>query len=840
MEYTYEVIQGSEGLPVKIIIHAIDEFQMHWHNEIELLLVLEGSISIRVGENIYYLEENDIILINSDELHSTRRTKDENVLLAVQIDSRIYSNLYPEFNKMRFNCKSFQYEEDQQEVFDTIRHYIAKIVWELNKKDQGYEFRIGSNLYLLGEYILNNCEYKLVENEDIELRDSDLARLQRIMEYVSKNSHKKITLKEIAEMEHLNYYYLSHFIKQKTGMSFQEYLNTIRLDKAIKMLISTDMPIIDISNNVGFSNINSFNNLFRDSYNTTPTEFRKNQRNINWERKRPKTYLDVDRNKALEKLFSYLDMETSIPEGFQAIVSKDIIHIDGKKTGKYFKNHWQNLTTFGRAHEGLRSNWRQQLVEMQKEIGFNYIRFHGIFMDEMMIYNKTPEGNIEYNWTYVDELFDFFLENNIKPFVELGFMPDDLKKTDETIFWWKGNISPPKDMKLWTDLVEEFIKHCINRYGQREVESWYFEIWNEPEYAYVFWSGTKEEYFEFYKETTLAIKSISDKLKVGGPAITHGTIFGSNWLEDFLNFCKAEKLPLDFISIHIYPEYISDESIEEYYRLVEEGTDINKDNFMLKKIYYEEDHVIETIDTVKDIVKTILGNMPEFHITEWNASSQLGNLIHDTCYVSTYIVKNVLATIDKVDSLGYWTFTDIFEEQKLGTSHFHGGFGLINKDGIKKPSYYAYYFLSKLGNEIIEQGEDYIITRFGEDIQILAYNCTYFDDLFISGETSHINHRERYEVYENKGIRELEFELENILGQYKIIDYKLNRESGSAFDEWINMGMPENMSAEEIKHLKGKSQPEILVEYRDLKGKYKTKFQLPAHGIEMVVLEKQI
>ncbi len=137
MEYTYEVIQGSEGLPVKIIIHAIDEFKMHWHNEIELLLVLEGSVSIRVGENIYYLEENDMILINSDELHSTRRTKDENVLLAVQIDSRIYSNLYPEFNKMRFNCKSFQYEEDQQEVFDTIRHYIAKIVWELNKKRPG-------------------------------------------------------------------------------------------------------------------------------------------------------------------------------------------------------------------------------------------------------------------------------------------------------------------------------------------------------------------------------------------------------------------------------------------------------------------------------------------------------------------------------------------------------------------------------------------------------------------------------------------------------------------------------------------------------------------------------
>ena len=273
---------------------------MHWHNEMEFLLVLEGSVSIRIGEEVHYLKENDIILVNSDELYSTRKVRDKNVLLAVQINPDFYNRICPGFSKMRFSCRSFEYKKEEQGIFDTIKYYIAEIIWELNKKDLGYELGIASYLNLLGEHLLNNFKYDLIEKEDAELSDTDLARLQRIIEYVNENFHKKITLKEIAEREHLNYYYLSHFIKNKTGMSFQEYLNTVRLDKAVKMLITTDMSIIDISNTSGFPNINSFNNLFKDNYNTTPTEFRKDRDyKTEGENKRPKTYLDVDRDAAL-------------------------------------------------------------------------------------------------------------------------------------------------------------------------------------------------------------------------------------------------------------------------------------------------------------------------------------------------------------------------------------------------------------------------------------------------------------------------------------------------------------------------------------------------------------
>ena len=112
-----------------------------------------------------------------------------------------------------------------------------------------------------------------------------------------------------------------------------------------------------------------------------------------------------------------------------------------------------------------------------------------------------------------------------------------------------------------------------------------------------------------------------------------------------------------------------------------------------------------------------------------NDKTILGNLIHDTCYVSSYIVRNVLQTIDKVSSLSYWTFTDIFEEQKLSISHFHGGFGLINKDGFKSHLTMLIIYYLNWEMKIIKQGEDYIITRKREDIQILAFNYVYFDDL---------------------------------------------------------------------------------------------------------------
>lgn len=433
---------------------------------------------------------------------------------------------------------------------------------------------------------------------------------------------------------------------------------------------------------------------------------------------------------------------------------------------------------------------------------------------------------------------------NIKPFIELGFMPSEIKSLDETVFWWRANISQPRDIKLWTDLVVEFIKHCINRYGLKEVETWYFEVWNEPDLEYFFWIGGKEAYFKFYEATAWAVKSVSNKLKVGGPSITHQAISDSTWLEDFLIYCNKNDVPLDFVSLHIYSEsYSSKEKVQDIMLRAKQGEsqqELMAEWREMQRIYFGKDHTYDTLNSANDKINRLLSYNTELHITEWNASSYSRNLIHDTCFMSTFIISNILKSINIVDSIGYWTFTDIMEEAKAGISPFHGGFGLINNNGLKKPSYFAYYFLSKLGEKIIEQNEEYIITKSGEDIQILVYNHTYFDDLFLNGDTSALTNTERYLVYEEKAEREVEININGISGKYKITRYQLNREYGSVFDEWIKMGTPENMTQEELNYLKGKAYPKITVEYLNLDEYYKEKLYIPVHGIELMTLEKKL
>ncbi|MEO6993433.1 MAG: glycoside hydrolase, partial [Lacunisphaera sp.] len=174
----------------------------------------------------------------------------------------------------------------------------------------------------------------------------------------------------------------------------------------------------------------------------------------------------------------------------------------------------------GRANEGLRADWQRQLRRAHDECGFRYIRFHGLFCDDMGVYQEDKQGHSIYNWQYVDELFDFLQGIGMKPFLELGFMPSALASGPQTIFWYKANVTPPKDYAKWEAFIAAFTRHITERYGSNEVRSWYFEVWNEPNLT-GFWMGTtggkteaefapiaRAEYYKLYETTARAIKSV--------------------------------------------------------------------------------------------------------------------------------------------------------------------------------------------------------------------------------------------------------------------------------------------------------------------------------------------
>src|SRR5919199_712506 len=134
----------------------------------------------------------------------------------------------------------------------------------------------------------------------------------------------------------------------------------------------------------------------------------------------------------------------------------------------------------------------------------------------------------------------------MKPFVEFGFMPQALASGDKTVFWWKGNITPPKDYGKWEGLVRALVEHWTARYGADEVREWYFEVWNEPNLD-AFWSGSQAEYFKLYETTARAVKSVSPEYRVGGPATA-----GRAWIAETINFAAQRGVPLDFITTHDY------------------------------------------------------------------------------------------------------------------------------------------------------------------------------------------------------------------------------------------------------------------------------------------------
>jgi len=411
-------------------------------------------------------------------------------------------------------------------------------------------------------------------------------------------------------------------------------------------------------------------------------------------------------------------------------------NINVKGSGEKYDHYWSKVVGAGRANEGLRAGWLEQLALTKKYCGFEYVRFHGLFHDDMFVFFKKKDGSIVYNWQYIDELFDRILNIGVKPFVELAFFPKEIaKENGKTQFWWKANVSvDPNNFGKWHDLVQAFTQHVVDRYGLGEVRSWYFEVWNEPNLNPGFLDGTKSDYFRLYKEAALAVKSVDKSLRVGGPSTSNfiadnryeGEIYNhtksiffkddlinkqewkSPWMEEFLQFCAKENLPLDFISTHPYPT--------DYALDPESG----KSKGATRYIHSTEDD----INWLHKILAKSKFPNAEIHLTEWSTSPNSRDCMHDNLPAAAFILKANLDCIGLTNSLSYWTFTDIFEEKGGGESIFHGGFGMINYQGIVKPSFHAYRMLNQLGDEKLYYADPLFVSRSSQTgkVTALAFN----------------------------------------------------------------------------------------------------------------------
>jgi xylan 1,4-beta-xylosidase len=336
-------------------------------------------------------------------------------------------------------------------------------------------------------------------------------------------------------------------------------------------------------------------------------------------------------------------------------------------------NHfWEHTVGSGHATLALRADWQRQLQQCHDELGFRHVRFHGLLCDDVGTLVEE-QGKPLHSFFNIDQIFDFVLSIGMKPFVELSFMPIVLASGKKTVFHYHANVTPPKDYRQWAALIGKLASHWVHRYGMRGLRDWFFEVWNEPNLK-AFWTGTQKDYFKLYRHTVEAIKGVDSTMLVGGPATAK-----NEWIEEFLDFCHKNSLPMDFISTHHYPT--------DAFGSVSDDTE--------QQLAQSRRSVLR--EQAQDTFRLARG-CPVYY-TEWNASSNPRDSLHDEPYAAAFITKTVMEANGLVEGYSFWTFTDIFEENYFPSVPFHGGFGLLNLHGIPKPTYRAYQLLHALGTE---------------------------------------------------------------------------------------------------------------------------------------------
>ena len=472
-----------------------------------------------------------------------------------------------------------------------------------------------------------------------------------------------------------------------------------------------------------------------------------------------------------------------------------IVSIQTRTTKGPLPHVWEECVGSDRAVVGLREQWLSDLDLVKKATGMKSVRFHGLFNEEMGV---LPSGAMQPNFLYVDAIFDAMLDRGIRPFVELSFMPRALASGERTIFWYKGNTTPPKELTGWGALVGALAEHCVDRYGLEEVRKWKFEVWNEPNI--VFWAGTKAQYFNLYRESAEAVKRVDKELKVGGPASASAA-----WVPDLLEFCATQNVPIDFVSSHIYPD------------------DPQKNVFGEERHYPMEEVIPRALSMMRQQIKSSKFPDLPLYISEWSSQNP------------AFIAHTIKSSIGLAEILSYWTFDNVFEELGTPKTFLNRTFGMIGMRGVPRLSFHTFALLHKLGEVQLASNDGPVLATRRSDgsLAILVWNLVLdpkqhssMGDPLLQNQVQFVTQGESREFT-------LKLEGGRKHGQFKIS--RVDGEHGSFMHAYQEMGSPEYPTEKQIELLKRASQlPEP--EVRSLSAGGEITVSIPANGVALLEL----
>lgn len=770
----------------QIILQKIEFLSNRVNSGIKLILIINGDLTVETNSRYYRLEEKDLMVINRNQLYQIRGSEN-NCVLMLNISDAFINQYYADYRNHRFECYSREVDIGRESMINSIRKLLAELVITYFRKDESYQIEIQGYICQILLILIRRFKYEGLTFEKVNMGD---LRITQIMEYIEKNYDEMISLEDIAHKFYLSTGYLSRYFKQKLGVGFSQYLMNIRLKHSMKDLLYTSRSISQISMDNGFPNTKSFTDLFKKLYGETPRTYRE---------KHIMQKVDVVQNYSLE--------DTATPITSPEILLKLgmlLMNDDGaySNTKTYFEelvldlhqsmatklNHPNHLLIIGDLERLLREDVKSQVLTVKDELGLQYIGIMHLMSGTIISPIVETDERITTSSPYfkLDLTLNFLLKNNLSLFVEVDYTEIS---NDETKYF--NNLS-------------EFLKHCIQVYGESFLSSWYF-MFHESYFTATQEAELKRVYLKLYQSLKRNVSGISIgaflpfSIDNGKISDNHAWLIKESKYIDFFGYNANQNEGIDFKSMENEPFFLA------------------------------KDYIKEKTNQVKAYLKQKQIDKP-LHLVAWNTLSGVTRYTNGVFFRGALVLKNALDVANEVQSLGFWINTELHEEEKNSQLIQIEGLELFHYFCGKRPVYYAMLFFKRLRGEVIAQGSEFIMTKNELGYQLVLMNCNNVNPYFSLEET--------FLQKLNKDIRVTITGLQS--GEYQIRKLIFDKDHGALYTKWFKLNSKYGLDSEVINYIIRSSHPSMEIFDESLNGDWSFYSYLSVNAIHFFDIRRAL
>ncbi len=799
-----------------------DTRQLQLDSSLRIFFMLHGTCHIQYRQSTAHLHENDIAFLPSGAPYLLIDEDESVSIYCLQVHPAYFDTFCPQLRSIQF--EQFHIPQNPGDpVYTNLCGCLAGIIFPALSDENVSNLEALTNLNRL---ILFLCREFSAQAKDGSAEDTYInSRIRDILRYIQDNYQNKMTLEDISRHIGLHPQYFSTFFYKHFHEKFLDFVNRYRVNRSLEELTRTDLSILDIALNVGFQNHKSYNNAFKKYYHMLPSDYRRQYSS--------RTGTATDTDMPLLDHFKYLQKyyhaaENPSPAAPQKSLS---LELNLAHTPTIVRDGRLKSICVGSGYFLLQDNVYRQLERVAGECHFTHVHFRDVFCDLMNVYTEPFPDQPLYYWDNMDQVIGRILRLGLYPFIEIDFIPRDLASTKETLgYSYHPNIGVPSSLKKWSALIRAFLNHCQKKYGMECMRKWRFDFWNTANLITEngYWAGTQKQFFDLYKATWQVFHETDPELMLGTPNFSLPD--GINWYEDFLRMCRQENIRPAFLSTHLYSCMDNLDSTPEifpYPHTTYNYLSLTNINYIRNIIYFS-----------KDILKKYHFEELPLIAGEWNITYYLSDLIRDTAFMATYIVHTWLQTINLTDGMSFFCLSDINDNARPSALLFPGNQGLLTRQGIAKPAYNAFYLLHKLDADIVYFRQPCVVTRSDSGFHVLLYNLSEYEQNQRDDNLAYISDTHRYQVFR---------ETETIVfrgifavrqGTYHITRYTIDREHGSFYDAWLQMGSPRNITEETGRALLHASSPHIHYSTQADTSSIVLNSEIRPHGVQLFEIRR--